>query len=334
MSTRPFRAHVPTRQLPVFRANSFRVIHGVNEGDPLADASDLVYEDVYALAEGARPARLGLTTDPATGAFRISAESGAGETGARVFLDSLLTFMGPAGGTRDALVFVEVDESGTIGEIYLYPLAPLAQKKGYALVTIDREGARDRLAKTASVAFTRGTRITLANGAQRPIEQLRSGDKVLTRDSGPQTLRWIGLDTLRAAGPFAPITIRAGALHNTGDLIVSPGHRLFVYQRIDALRAGRKEVLVRAELLVNGTSVTQDQGGFVDYFQLLFDKHEIIYAEGIAAESLFVEPTARPNEVARNLTDPAPRLPAREMGEAELAIPRDAAEALRRLSAL
>jgi hypothetical protein len=30
------------------------------------------------------------------------------------------------------------------------------------------------------------------------------------------------------------------------------------------------------------------EGGFVDYFGLVFDQHEIIYAEGIPAESLMV----------------------------------------------
>lgn len=337
--TSPRGTSVPTRHLQVFRAGDFRVVSGVNEGDPLGDASELAFEDIYALAEEARPVRLALAAGPGDGAFRVGDETGAGQPDAPVYLDCLLTFMGPAGGTRDALVFVETAPDGTIAEVYLYPLAPLTPKRGYALVTVDRQGGHARLAGIASVAFTRGTRITLAGGSQRRIEDLRPGDRVLTRDSGPQVLRWIGLDTMRAAGPFAPITIRAGALHNTHDLVVSPGHRLFVYQRIDALRAGRKEVLVRAELLVNGTSVTRDEGGFVDYFQLLFDKHEIIYAEGIAAESLFVDTATRatlPDEVARRIagTGSAPRRAAHEMRDTDLAARKDAAEALRRLSAL
>ena len=53
--------------------------------------------------------------------------------------------------------------------------------------------------------------------------------------------------------------------------------------------AGRAELLVKARHLVNGTSVKTQEGGFVDYFQLLFDRHQIIYAEGIAAESMLVD---------------------------------------------
>ena len=36
------------------------------------------------------------------------------------------------------------------------------------------------------------------------------------------------------------------------------------------------------------------QGGFVEYFQILFDAHHIIYAEGIAAESMLIDPRTRP----------------------------------------
>lgn len=338
--------HEPLRHLPVFRARDFRVVHGVNEGDPLADAAELVHEDIYALTDDARPSRLALAIDAAAApagatntaapGFRIGADSEAGRPGAAVYLDSLLTFMCGAGAARDALVFVEVDARGAIAEIYLYPLAPLAPKTGYTLVTIDRSGARARLAETATIAFTRGTRITLAGGAQVPIEVLKPGTRVLTRDSGAQALRWIGVQTLRATGACAPITIRAGVLHNTGDLVVSPGHRLFVYQRIDALKAGRKEVLVRAGLLVNGSSVTQDPGGFVDYFQLLFDKHEIIYAEGIAAESLPLDTTTRaalPDEIAHRLgAGPGLPLSARELKAGDLAARKNPAELLRRVS--
>jgi hypothetical protein len=75
--------------------------------------------------------------------------------------------------------------------------------------------------------------------------------------------------------------------------VVSPDHRLFIYQREDAIGAGRRELLVKARHLVNGDTVIQQDGGFVEYYQLLFDGHEIIYAEGIAAETLLVDTRTR-----------------------------------------
>ncbi|GKY87822.1 Hint domain-containing protein [Sinisalibacter aestuarii] len=339
MSFQPSLIELPVRHLSVFRADLFRVSHGVNENEPLSDASELIHEDIYMLAEGAQPVRLALAPEDERGAFRVAADSAAGRAGAPLYLDSLLTFMDATGDTREVLVFVEVDgREGTIAQVYLHALAPLDEKTGYTLVTIDRDGARARLAASATIAFTRGTRITMADGRQVPIEALRPGDRVLTRDSGPQAVRWTGMQTLRATGAFAPITIAAGTLNNTGTLVVSPNHRLFIYQRVDALKAGRKEILVKAGLLVNGTSVTQEPGGFVDYFQVLFDKHEIIYAEGIAAESLFLDTNTRPalpEEVARRLAGTAAtRLPGHELHEADLAARKDAVALLKRISAL
>ncbi len=90
-----------------------------------------------------------------------------------------------------------------------------------------------------------------------------------------------------------PVTTRAGALRNTGELGVSPGHRLFDDQRVNALGAGHKEKLVRAEPLASGTTVARETGGFVDDAQLLFGKHEINCADIIAAKSLFVDTRAR-----------------------------------------
>ncbi|WP_424941763.1 Hint domain-containing protein [Aliiroseovarius crassostreae] len=285
---------LPTRTIPVHHASDFRAVQGVNEGDALGDARELLLEDAYMLT-GTPPSHLSLTIPATTGPLTVAEGSQEGIVGAPLFLDCLLTLMPPHGDTIEALVLVETTaDAARINNVYLYPLTALAPNTPYTLVTINTDDARARLAETASVSFTRGTRITMADGRQKPIEELAPGDRILTRDSGPQPVRWIGQQTVRATGAFAPITIAAGALSNDAELTLSPSHRLFIYQRVDALKAGQKEVLVRAQDLVNGQDVTQSEGGFVDYFQLLFDKHEIIYAEGIPSESLFVDHVNRP----------------------------------------
>ena len=112
--------------------------------------------------------------------------------------------------------------------------------------------------------------------------------RVLTRDHGPQPLRWIGNATLRAVGSFAPVVITKDTLGNAGDLIVSQHHRMFLYQRRRQASVPQAELLVQARHLADGDAIFIREGGFVDYFSLVFDSHEIIYAEGIPAESLMV----------------------------------------------
>jgi hypothetical protein len=277
----------PVHTLPVYRAADFCVTNGINLGDPIGHADEIELADAYCLKKPTKRARLSIVADE-TG-LNIAANSQLGRTGAELHLDCVATFMGGSGATVEALILIETDTTGLIEDTYLLPFAPIVPEIEYVLVKIDRDSTRARLAEVACVAFTRGTRITLANGLQKPIEELAVGDRVLTRDHGPQDVRWIGQQTVRATGAFAPIVIKQGALNNEHDLIVSPNHRIFIYQRRDHARAGRAEVLVKAKLLVNGVNVIQSEGGFVDYFQLLFDSHEIIYAEGIAAESMFVD---------------------------------------------
>ncbi len=324
----------PVRNLRVYPGQAFRVAHGVNLGEALGCAEDLVMDDVYELDGAIAPSRLAIVlAEDRT--CRIAAGSPLGRPGARLHLDHLATFMPPQGEVVELLVMIETDPAGMIAGSYLLPFTPLLPGLGHALVSIDRQGAATRLAQSACVAFTRGTRITMADGRQVRVEKLRPGDMILTRDSGRQELRWIGQQTLRATGAFAPITIAPGALNNAGELTLSPNHRLFVYQRVDHLGAGHKELLVRARDLVNGTSVIQSEGGFVDYFQLLFDKHEIIFAEGIAAESLFIDPSTRPvlaRELPPDLAGRARPCPAgHEIGAAEFGAA-DAVELLRRAS--
>ncbi len=87
-----------------------------------------------------------------------------------------------------------------------------------------------------------------------------------------------------------------------------PNHRLFVWQLQDMLGTGRAEVMVKAAHLINGSTITRLEGGFFDGFQILLDRHEILYAEGIAVESLMVTGQTRPALPEAILATAAPDL--------------------------
>ncbi|EYD71314.1 Hint domain-containing protein [Limimaricola hongkongensis] len=275
------------RQLRVFDAGDVRVVQGVAHGDPLSFADELVPGDAYRLGPDAPSRCLDLSAEP-DGRLRITGGAADGHAGRVLHVDSCLTLMAQDGTAEEAVVLVEVEDAAAIA-VYLLPLGRLAQGDDYRLVGIDRHAGTARLAQLACASFPRGTHVARAGGAQVLVEDLAPGDRILTRDNGAQPLRWIGRTTLRATGRFAPVLIRKGALHNARDLWLSPDHRVFIWQREDRLGAGRAELMVKVRHLVNGDSVVRREGGFVDYFQLVFDDHQIVYAEGIAAESQMID---------------------------------------------
>ncbi len=271
--------------IDVFTACDLLTTDGVMKGEAISFADELVLDDAFQVLRGREQQPLELVA--ADDGLRRS--DGAGHP---VHLDCCLTLMDPDGGTHEALILVEVDD-GMAAEIYVMPLGELAPLTDYRLVGIERHTATKRFSEAASGSFAKGTRITLRDGSMCPIEALQQGDLVLTRDAGPQPVRQVVQATLRATGSFAPVVIAAGALNNEGNLVVRPDHRLFVYQREDQIGAGRAEVLIKARHLVDGKKIARRKGGFIDYFQLIFDDHHIIYAEGIAAESHLIDPRTR-----------------------------------------
>ncbi|PWK61163.1 Hint domain-containing protein [Roseicyclus mahoneyensis] len=136
------------------------------------------------------------------------------------------------------------------------------------------------------ICFTPGTRI-LTPAGERPIETLRPGDLVVTRDDGPQPIRWIGARTGPGTGKNAPIRIAAGGpFHATRPLLVSPQHRVLVQGYRAQLIWGEDEVLVAARHLVDHDTVRVAPQTAVTYIHMVFDRHQIVYAEGAAVESL------------------------------------------------
>ena len=145
--------------------------------------------------------------------------------------------------------------------------------------------------------FTRGSRLLCADGVQRPVEALSIGDSIVTRDRGPQPIRWIGsskidADTLGAFPNKRPIRIAAGALGNDRELRVSPQHRMLITGPLArALSPGQDEVLLPAKALLNDSTITVDRDcREVEYFHLLFDRHEVVQSDGAWSESFFPGP--------------------------------------------
>ncbi|MEP5731417.1 MAG: Hint domain-containing protein [Sulfitobacter sp.] len=142
---------------------------------------------------------------------------------------------------------------------------------------------------TGVPCFVAGTMIATPDG-ERPAESLSPGDLVLTQDEGAQPLRWIGTRQVAATGNFAPIHIRANTFGTHRDLLVSPLHRILIRDNLAELLFGEAEVLVAARDLVNDRSVRRRAGGEVTYVHLLFDRHQVVFSEGLETESFLPGP--------------------------------------------
>jgi hypothetical protein len=266
----------------LLRAQDIFVAQGANLGDPLGGLADVEMGDGYELERGATPQRLVLSN--AQGAAQtVGHGSEVGDAGAQITLEGNYTLMSEDGDVIDLLVLMIEG-----AERMVLALSPLAPRTLYALIKIEKAKKKQHLADLICLSFGRGTLITMPDGQQRPIETLAVGERVLTRDHGGQILRWVGQARIRAAAAFAPVVIAAGALGNSGDLVVGQHHRLFLYQRQKIAGLGTSEILVQAKHFVDGERAFLRETGYVDYFSLIFDRHEIIYAEGIPVESLMV----------------------------------------------
>ena len=143
------------------------------------------------------------------------------------------------------------------------------------------------------ICFTPGTRIATPGGACL-VEDLREGDLVQTKDSGPQAVQWIGARRMTGARLFAmprlrPIRFRPGALgveRPDQELVVSPDHRMLLQGRAARALFNTDEVLVAARDLVNGQTIAVDMAlKEVTYVQLLLPSHQILWANGVETES-------------------------------------------------
>jgi len=283
----------------VYHCADFVVTSGVNSGDNVTNAAMSNLGDTYMFSQHARAFDLvvddrgaGHPSKPFDDTARdqhVGAGSHAGTLGHGLELESRLTLIGSDGSKAEVLVINNTTAGDGHGAVeYFLPMTPLTPDIDYTLIKADTDPGEFRYADYKCVCFARGTLIRLADGCEKRIEDLVSGDMVETQDHGAQPVRWVGGRTARAFGHLAPVVITTGALGNHSDLIVSQQHRILLSDWRAEVMLGSLEVLVRAKDLVNGETIYVRQGGVVEYFHILFDNHEIIFAEGIATESLHI----------------------------------------------
>lgn len=144
------------------------------------------------------------------------------------------------------------------------------------------DSAVDNSFAEAAVCFAEGTGIATPSG-NRAVEDLRANDLLLTRAGVARPIRWVGrrhINLIRHGHPLhlQPVRILADAFAPgipSRDLRLSPAHAVFL-----------DGVLVPVELLVNGATILRDTACHtVTYFHIELETHDVLLAEGLAAES-------------------------------------------------
>lgn len=148
--------------------------------------------------------------------------------------------------------------------------------------------------------FVSGTRIKVPNGWAM-VEELAAGDRVSLYDGGVARIRWAGKVHIPAARlsqnpKLRPIRIRANAFGPglpRRDLLLSPQHRVLLRSYMADLLVGESEVLLAAVKLLGlrGVSV-EDACHDVTYHHLALHRHQVLIAEDLPTESLYLGKSA------------------------------------------
>lgn len=178
--------------------------------------------------------------------------------------------------------------------VLLFPDGLPAPRREHTIIACsDRTPVRAPDDRPSVICFTPGTRLKTERG-EVAIEDLDVGDRLLTRDDGPQDVIWSGHRRMSGARLFAlpdqrPIRLRVNALgidRPDEDLVVSPEHRVLVGGDTPRDLWGEAEVLVRAGDLVGDRGITVDHSlRETWYIHLMLERHQVIWANGVQVES-------------------------------------------------
>lgn len=127
---------------------------------------------------------------------------------------------------------------------------------------------------------------------ERAVEDLRPGDRVITRDRGLQEITWTGTrrfdhKELSAAEHLRPVLIVRGSLGGglpERDMMVSPNQRILVPGDRTVLALESHETLVAAKHLVNSRTIRSAETLGAAYVHIMCARHTMVMANGCWTE--------------------------------------------------
>lgn len=252
-------------------------------GFPLPDTGSVTEDvDVGGLLIATGDADFGPLFNNDAGAWTAETLTGAYDSQLTINEDGEWTYQAD----NDNAAIQALDAGETLTEVFT-----ISSTAGTTTVTITINGADE------PPCFVSGTYLDTPSGP-RAVETLKPGDRVLTRDDGPQTVRWVGRVTLDiadagAAAHLAPIRVARDAIAPgvpDRDVLFSPMHRVLLNAPDAALLFGGDEVLCAIKHLVNGTTIRAETTGAVTYVHVLFDRHQLVKSHGFVSESFLPGP--------------------------------------------
>ncbi|MEI4262949.1 Hint domain-containing protein [Roseovarius sp. D0-M9] len=168
-----------------------------------------------------------------------------------------------------------------------------APNEGITFLSASADSSFFTVENTGVICFATGTLILTERG-EVPIERLAPGERVITRDNGPQAIVWTGSrhvpEREMARNPkLKPVCIAPELIGADTPLVVSPQHGLLFRA------SGGDETLVRATHLARlrgGKARVMRGCQRITYHHMMFEAHQIIFANGAPAESFYPGPQA------------------------------------------
>lgn len=195
--------------------------------------------------------------------------------------------------TVDPAEFAALDFGEIVGDTFQVEVSSFAFGPGGVFVETEIQEISITI---EGVCFVMGTLIRAVQGYTK-VEDLQVGDTLWTRDHGLQQIKWIESSAMSKGrmtrnDALRPVRIRKDALGRgqpRRDLYVSQQHRILISGPAVELLFGEPEALVCARDLCHWPGVEiilPDQA--IRYFHILLERHEILDADGVPAESLFL----------------------------------------------